>query len=43
VLIVTHELDTLNYGNKTYSMDAGNLAPHTACDIVKAEKTSRPE
>jgi putative ABC transport system ATP-binding protein len=30
VLIVTHELDTLNYGNKTYSMDAGNLAPHTA-------------
>jgi putative ABC transport system ATP-binding protein len=30
VLIVTHELDTLNYGNKTYSMDAGNLAPHSA-------------
>jgi putative ABC transport system ATP-binding protein len=30
VLIVTHELDTLNYGNKTYSMDAGNLTPHTA-------------
>jgi putative ABC transport system ATP-binding protein len=30
VLIVTHELDTLNYGNKTYSMDAGNLALHTA-------------
>jgi putative ABC transport system ATP-binding protein len=30
VLIVTHELDTLNYGNKTYSMDAGNLLPHTA-------------
>ena len=29
VLIVTHELDTLNYGNKTYSMDAGNLLPHT--------------
>jgi putative ABC transport system ATP-binding protein len=30
VLIVTHELDTLAYGNKTYSMDAGNLLPHTA-------------
>ena len=28
VLIVTHELDTLDYGNKTYSMDAGNLSPH---------------
>ncbi|MDR0557862.1 MAG: ABC transporter ATP-binding protein [Treponema sp.] len=30
VLIVTHELDTLNYGDKTYSMDAGNLSPHAA-------------
>ncbi|MDR0722481.1 MAG: ABC transporter ATP-binding protein [Treponema sp.] len=30
VLIVTHELDTLNYGNKTYSMDAGNLLPQSA-------------
>ncbi|MDR2370349.1 MAG: ABC transporter ATP-binding protein [Treponema sp.] len=30
VLIVTHELDTLDYGNKTYSMDAGNLAPRAA-------------
>jgi putative ABC transport system ATP-binding protein len=30
VLIVTHELDTLNYGNKTYSMAAGNLLPHGA-------------
>jgi putative ABC transport system ATP-binding protein len=30
VLIVTHELDTLNYGNKTYTMDEGNLLPHTA-------------
>jgi putative ABC transport system ATP-binding protein len=30
VLIVTHELDTLDYGNKTYSMDAGNLVPHAA-------------
>jgi putative ABC transport system ATP-binding protein len=30
VLIVTHELDTLDYGNKTYAMDAGNLAPHSA-------------
>ncbi|MDR0709637.1 MAG: ABC transporter ATP-binding protein [Spirochaetaceae bacterium] len=30
VLIVTHELDTLNYGDKTYSMDGGNLLPHTA-------------
>jgi putative ABC transport system ATP-binding protein len=28
VLIVTHELDALNYGNKTFSMDAGNLLPH---------------
>jgi putative ABC transport system ATP-binding protein len=27
VLIVTHELDTLNYGNKTYSMSAGLLTP----------------
>ena len=26
VLIVTHELDTLDYGNKTYSMNAGNLS-----------------
>jgi putative ABC transport system ATP-binding protein len=26
VLIVTPELDTLDYGNKTYSMDAGNLS-----------------
>ncbi|MDR2304155.1 MAG: ABC transporter ATP-binding protein [Treponema sp.] len=30
ILIVTHELDTLDHGNKTYSMDAGNLVPHTA-------------
>jgi putative ABC transport system ATP-binding protein len=30
VLIVTHELDTLNYGDRTYSMDAGNLRPHAA-------------
>jgi putative ABC transport system ATP-binding protein len=30
VLIVTHELDTLDYGNKAYSMDAGSLLPHTA-------------
>ncbi|MDR2048133.1 MAG: ABC transporter ATP-binding protein [Treponema sp.] len=28
VLIVTHELDTLDYGNKTCSMDAGNLSLH---------------
>ncbi|MDR1470656.1 MAG: ABC transporter ATP-binding protein [Spirochaetaceae bacterium] len=25
VLIVTHELDTLSYGNKTYTMDSGAL------------------
>jgi len=25
VLIVTHELDTLSYGNKTYAMNSGNL------------------
>jgi putative ABC transport system ATP-binding protein len=30
VLIVTHELDTLNYGNKTYLMNAGKLLPHAA-------------
>jgi putative ABC transport system ATP-binding protein len=30
VLIVTHELDTLNFGNKTYAMDGGNLLPRTA-------------
>jgi putative ABC transport system ATP-binding protein len=30
VLIVTHELDTVHYGNKTYSMDAGNLLSRTA-------------
>jgi putative ABC transport system ATP-binding protein len=30
VLIVTHELDTLEYGNKTYLMDTGNLSPHAA-------------
>ena len=28
VLIVTHELDTLSYGNKTYSMNSGNLSPY---------------
>jgi putative ABC transport system ATP-binding protein len=28
VLIVTHELDTLDYGNKTYSMSEGNLSPY---------------
>jgi putative ABC transport system ATP-binding protein len=26
VLIVTHELDTLSYGNKTYTMNNGNLS-----------------
>ena len=25
VLVVTHELDTLSYGNRTYSMNSGNL------------------
>jgi putative ABC transport system ATP-binding protein len=30
VLMVTHELDTLDYGNKTYVMDEGNLLPRTA-------------
>jgi putative ABC transport system ATP-binding protein len=30
VLIVTHELDTLDYGNKTYSMSEGTLTPHAA-------------
>jgi putative ABC transport system ATP-binding protein len=30
VLIVTHELDTVHYGNKTYSMDAGNLLARSA-------------
>jgi putative ABC transport system ATP-binding protein len=25
VLMVTHELDTLRYGDRVYSMDAGNL------------------
>jgi len=29
VLIVTHELDTLSYGNKTYSMNSGNLSPYS--------------
>jgi putative ABC transport system ATP-binding protein len=33
VLIVTHELDTLDYGNKTYSMTAGNLS---ACSAAGA-------
>jgi putative ABC transport system ATP-binding protein len=28
VLIVTHELDTLSYGNKTYAMNSGNLTLH---------------
>lgn len=28
VLIVTHELDTLSYGKRVYTMDAGNLTPH---------------
>jgi len=26
VLIVTHELDTLSYGNKTYTMNKGDLS-----------------
>lgn len=30
VLIVTHELDTLSYGNKVYAMNSGNLSPHLA-------------
>jgi putative ABC transport system ATP-binding protein len=30
VLMVTHELDTLRYGNKIYSMSAGNLLPRAA-------------
>jgi len=30
VLIVTHELDTLSYGNKVYSMNAGNLSLNAA-------------
>jgi len=28
VLIVTHELDTLSYGNQTYVMDKGDLRSH---------------
>jgi putative ABC transport system ATP-binding protein len=32
ILIVTHELDTLDYGNKTYSMDAGHLAGPSAME-----------
>ncbi|MCL2185381.1 MAG: ABC transporter ATP-binding protein [Treponema sp.] len=28
ILVVTHELDTLSYGNKTYTMNNGNLSPH---------------
>jgi putative ABC transport system ATP-binding protein len=30
VLMVTHELDTLHYGNKTYSMEEGKLLPYAA-------------
>jgi ABC-type lipoprotein export system ATPase subunit len=30
VLIVTHELDTLSYGNKVYSMNDGNLSLRAA-------------
>jgi putative ABC transport system ATP-binding protein len=30
VLIVTHELDTLSYGNKVYSMNEGNLSLRAA-------------
>ena len=30
VLIVTHELDTLSYGNKIYSMNEGNLSLRAA-------------
>ena len=29
VLIVTHELDTIAYGNKTYKMDNGRLSLHS--------------
>ena len=36
VLIVTHELDTLSYGNKTYSMNSGNLTLH-----LQGENTSK--
>jgi ABC-type lipoprotein export system ATPase subunit len=28
ILIVTHELDTLSFGKKTYSMNSGNLSPY---------------
>jgi putative ABC transport system ATP-binding protein len=30
VFIVTHELDAQSYGDRTYSMDGGNLVPRTA-------------
>jgi putative ABC transport system ATP-binding protein len=37
VLIVTHELDTLSYGNKTYAMKSGNLTIHT-----QGKNTTKP-
>jgi putative ABC transport system ATP-binding protein len=41
VLIVTHELDTLDYGNKTYSMDAGNLALHKGIFTAMPNKSKK--
>jgi putative ABC transport system ATP-binding protein len=35
VIIVTHELDTLSYGNKTYTMNDGNLTAHQSQTTTK--------
>jgi putative ABC transport system ATP-binding protein len=37
VLIVTHELETISYGNKTYEMSSGNLTLH-----MQGQYTAKP-
>jgi putative ABC transport system ATP-binding protein len=40
VLVVTHELDTIFYGNKTYAMDGGHLSVYSQ-DRATAELSGR--
>ena len=34
VLIVTHEVDTLSYGDKTYSMNNGTMIDNTTTGVL---------
>lgn len=40
VLMVTHELDVLEYGNRTFVMDSGVLTEQTNKTIFRAEKSA---